>query len=147
VVEAIFTVAVYRFLSRVAPEQVAMNQLPITMVDNPQNHAQFRRAAAGLIALLVALTPLGLLASGTAWGEWTSQEIATLTQNGHSLGSVPEGIAKGFRFPALAPEYGFSGIPEPLGYILSAVAGAALLVILFKLGGLLVSARKGKKPS
>ena len=42
-------------------------------------------------------------------------------------------MAEGFELPALLPDYAVAGLPEALGYILSAVIGTALLVIFFKL--------------
>jgi cobalt/nickel transport system permease protein len=60
---------------------------------------------------LVCAAPLGLLASGTAWGEWGMDEIAGLA------GYTPAGMASGFSFNALLPDYSVSGLPEVLGYI------------------------------
>ena len=39
-----------------------------------------------LMAVLIVLTPLGLLATGTAWGEWGVDEMATLVSGGSQLG-------------------------------------------------------------
>ena len=80
-----------------------------------------------LIALLIILTPLGLLAEGTAWGEWGTDEIAALT------GHTPNGMATGFEWSALMPDYSFASLPDWFGYILSAVIGTALLLIIFRL--------------
>ncbi|HVN53323.1 MAG TPA: cobalt transporter CbiM [Anaerolineaceae bacterium] len=92
-----------------------------------------------LLAALACATPLGLLAPGTAWGEWNSQE---LVQRG--LGFVPQGLA---RLENLwgAPFSGYSlpfSIDPALGYVLSAVLGVALIAFLawlytslFVLGG------------
>jgi len=52
---------------------------------------------------------------------------------GSALGFVPEGMADGFRFEALIPDYTVAGLPDIAGYILSAVAGAAILTIVFKI--------------
>ena len=43
----------------------------------------------------------------------------------------------GFQFEAIIPDYSVAGMPEWIGYILSAVIGAACMVILFKLVSLL----------
>ena len=42
-----------------------------------------------LMAVLIIFTPLGLLASGTAWGEWGVEEMASLVSNGKALGYTP----------------------------------------------------------
>lgn len=87
---------------------------------------------AGLITILVLLTPLGLLAAGTAWGEWGSDEIANVVTNGKALGYTPSGLKNGFNLKILIPDYSISGIPEWTAYIFSAIIGVALVVIFFK---------------
>ncbi|HEY9594803.1 MAG TPA: PDGLE domain-containing protein, partial [Spirochaetia bacterium] len=52
---------------------------------------------------------------------------------GSALGFVPAGMENGFRFEALFPDYTVAGLPEWVGYIVSAIAGAAILVIVFRL--------------
>lgn len=44
------------------------------------------------MAVLIIFTPLGLLASGTAWGEWGVEEMASLVSNGKALGYTPAGM-------------------------------------------------------
>ena len=86
-----------------------------------------------LTAVLIVLTPIGLLATGTAWGEWGVDEMATLVSGGVKLGYTPSGMKSGFELSALFPDYSMAGMPEWTGYILSAVVGAAILVIFFKI--------------
>jgi cobalt/nickel transport system permease protein len=86
-----------------------------------------------LMAVLIIFTPLGLLASGTAWGEWGVEEMASLVSNGKALGYTPAGMEKGFSLASLFPDYSMAGMPEWIGYILSAVVGVAIIVIFFKL--------------
>ena len=50
-------------------------------------------------------------------------------------GYTPKGMTDGLSFNALLPDYSVSGMPEALGYIVSAVLGVAILVIVFKLLG------------
>jgi cobalt/nickel transport system permease protein len=121
-VEAFFTVGVFAFIRRVAPDSL--------------REGGRMQPLYGLLGVLACLSPLGLLASGTAWGEWGVDEIRTVATNGHALGFVPSGMANGFRLEALMPDYAVHGLPEWTGYVLSAIAGAALLVIVFKLLGL-----------
>ena len=84
---------------------------------------------------MICLTPLGLLATGTAWGEWGADEINGVVSNGSALGFTPKGMLEGFDFKSLMPDYAVSGLPEVAGYLLSAVAGVAIMVILFKIIG------------
>jgi cobalt/nickel transport system permease protein len=76
------------------------------------------------LAVLVLLTPIGLLAQGTAWGEWSAEELRS------NLGFVPEGLEKlGSAWTAAIPGYAPAFIKNPmLGYLFAAVVGAALVV-------------------
>lgn len=80
------------------------------------------------IAGLIILSPLGLLAPGTAWGEWGIEEIKEL------LGMTPPGMARlAEKWHALFPDYGLPGFDKTFGqsaavYILSAVVGIAVTV-------------------
>ena len=121
-VEAFFTVGVFAFIRRVAPDSL--------------HEGGRMQPLYGLLGVLACLSPLGLLASGTAWGEWGADEIRTVATNGQTLGFVPSGMANGFHLKALMPDYAVHGLPGWTGYVLSAIAGAALLVIVFKLLGL-----------
>ena len=42
-------------------------------------------------------------------------------------------MSNGFELSTLFPDYSMSGLPEWTGYILSAIVGVALLVIIFKI--------------
>ena len=136
VAEAIFTVAVVGFVRRASPATIhALERAPGRAPASTGKGATLRPLLA-LMAVLIVLSPLGLLASGTAWGEWGRDEIAKVAQGGASLGFVPSGMQHGLDFSAFMKDYGVSGLPELAGYLLSAIAGAAILVIVFKLLGL-----------
>ncbi|MDO5517263.1 MAG: cobalt transporter CbiM [Clostridium sp.] len=123
VVEVIFTLAIFSFIKKLSPDIIY------------SQHKANVKFTSILIGALICLTPLGLLASGTAWGEWGTDEIADYTQNGTALGFTPEGMQNGFSFNSLIPDYSVNGLNETIGYILSAVIGVALLILLFKLLG------------
>jgi cobalt/nickel transport system permease protein len=42
----------------------------------------------------------------------------------------------GLNYSALLPDYSVTGLPDVAGYIISAIVGVAILVIVFKLLGL-----------
>jgi cobalt/nickel transport system permease protein len=130
VVEAIATVAICSFVEKVAPDYIYEN----SQAELKPSKRSFAPVWA-LIAALVVLTPLGLLAGGTAWGEWGSEEIADVAWGGSALGYTPAGLADGWSWNALMPDYSLAGLPEAAGYILSAVIGVALLVVIFKIIG------------
>ena len=86
-----------------------------------------------LLSTLIVLVPLGLLAEGTAWGEWGAEEIASDASAGTALGYTPAGMTNGLELSTLFPDYSVSGLPDAFGYIVSAVIGVALLIIIFRL--------------
>ena len=118
--EVIFTAAVFAFLKKTSPDIFNKSQ---------KSSGKF---AYILAAALIIFTPLGLLAEGTAWGEWAPEEIAELEVEGQALGYTPVGMEEGFSFDAFFPDYTVSGLPDEFAYILSAVIGTALLIIFFK---------------
>ncbi len=84
-----------------------------------------RNLAIGLL-LLIILTPLGLLAAGTAYGEWTSDELKEM------VGYMPPGLeelSSLWHAPMLdynipnGPSFENSKLGASAGYILSAVIG------------------------
>ena len=131
VLEAVFTVAIFVFIKKVSPGTIYEGAKKKT------------RAVYGFLAALICLTPLGLLAAGTAWGEWGADEIKDVISGGSALGFVPSGMQNGFRFESLLPDYALKGMPEIAGYLLSAVAGAAIVIIVFKVIGSLVKSKAG----
>ena len=138
VVEAAFTVAIYAFVRKTAPDLTYDHiRLEDPTVETKKSHVP----VFALIAVLIAATPLGLLATGTAWGEWGADEIAEISETGSPLGYTPQGMAEGFSVEAPMPDYTLGEVNEVAAYILSAVIGTALLVIIFKL---LSQALRGK---
>ena len=120
--EIVLTVVVLTFVEKAAP--AALDAVPDKIAFKPLYI---------LAAVLIVLTPIGLLATGTAWGEWGVDEMATLVSGGTQLGYTPAGMKGGFELSTLFPDYSMAGMPEWTGYILSAVVGVALLVIFFKI--------------
>jgi cobalt/nickel transport system permease protein len=86
-----------------------------------------------VVGLMMMLTPLGILAAGTAWGEWTTAELPTQTPVGQ--GSIPAGLEKLANvwtapFPNYAPSFIRS---RAFGYFLSAVFGVGVLLLIMLL--------------
>jgi cobalt/nickel transport system permease protein len=121
VVEAVFSTAIFTFIKKVSPGMIYKGK------------QQKAKAIYALIVLLICLTPLGLLATGTAWGEWGVDEIKDVIAGGNQpLGFTPAGMENGFNFNSIMPDYTLSGFSDTTAYILSAIAGTAILIILFK---------------
>ena len=125
VVEAGFTAAIVAFIRRVSPGMIR---------EAPSGKIRWIYA---VIVVMICLSPLGLLAAGTAWGEWGPEEIASVANSGKALGYVPAGMQNGLKLNALLQDYSVKGLPDIVGYIISAVAGAAILVILFRVFSLI----------
>lgn len=123
IVEAVFTTAIVIYIKKVSPGTFYKGAKEKT------------RAVYGLVAGLICFTPLGLLATGTAWGEWGADEIKEVVSRGSALGFVPHGMKEGFNFSAVMPDYAVRGLPEAAGYLLSAVAGVSIMIIFFKILG------------
>jgi cobalt/nickel transport system permease protein len=124
--EVVFTTGVLTYLRKVSP--AAWQKLAVAV----HGQARTSKAAYGLLAGLIVATPLGLLAEGTAWGEWAPEDMAALDEGGKVLGYTPAGMADGWSFAAFFPDYAINGMPDAAGYILSAVIGTALIIVLFK---------------
>lgn len=92
----------------------------------------FRPLWAFLI-LLIILTPVGLMASGTSWGEWGKTEISRL------VGYVPSGMERlNDRWGGVMPHYnypGAGGTGSVFFYIISAALGSFGVVLLIMLWG------------
>jgi cobalt/nickel transport system permease protein len=128
--ELIYTTGIFAFVKKVSPGTVTegkkANRLPIYAI----------------VAVLICLVPLGLLAEGTAWGEWGAEEIAEVVSGGQALGYTPAGMTNGFSLTAIMPDYTIAGIPDVAAYVLSAVIGVAILVILFRLVGSMMKEKR-----
>jgi cobalt/nickel transport system permease protein len=87
----------------------------------------------GAVAMLMLLTPLGILAAGTAWGEWSPSELARAASQADSIGSpAPAGLQRLSRlWTAPLPAYAPSFVRRrSFGYLLSAMFGVGFLLLL-----------------
>ena len=133
VIEAIFTVVIYAFVMKTSPDLTYDAIRAERLADYPAEKKGSHVPVFALVAVMIAATPLGLLATGTAWGEWGADEIAETSSGGAPLGYTPSGLENGWSLDVLMPDYTMGGVGEVLAYILSAVIGVALLIIIFKL--------------
>lgn len=98
------------------------------------------------LAGLMLASPLGLLAAGTAWGEWGAEDFASAAARQQMLAAsggvappdaVPSGLerlASVWRAPI--PDYAPAFLHDLyVGYIVSALIGAGLIVLLLLLIG------------
>jgi hypothetical protein len=71
------------------------------------------------------LTPIGLLAPGTAWGEWGAEELS-----GMGLSFIPQGMQKlSGLWAAPISDYSVPNLgSEQAAYMLSAITGILIIV-------------------
>ena len=94
------------------------------------------------LALLLALTPLGVLASGAAWGEWgvrdfseagARQRIAAASSHVIPPPRAPRGMERLCSvWTAPFPQYAPAFVRHPaFGYLLSAMFGSGIIILAF----------------
>jgi len=112
--EAITTAAALRFILANHPELLPEASAP------PRTRSAWKLWLA--LALLVAATPLGLLVSGTAWGEWGREELR------QALGFVPQGLSRlADLWNAPVPDYEIPLLGARLGYAASGLLGVLIV--------------------
>ncbi len=125
VIEGAVTALIVAYLQRSNPTVLELSERPEVAIEASKP----RRLAwlwVGMAVLIVAV-PLGLLAPGTAWGEWNSRQLTNL-----GLSSVPQGLAQ-LEGLWRAPMSGYNAPPlgnTNVGYILSAVLGVAIIAVI-----------------
>jgi cobalt/nickel transport system permease protein len=99
------------------------------------------------LLLMLLFVPLGLVATGTAWGEWTPAEI------GDELGFVPAGLERfSGVWGGILPDYLAAGRGESFwaaaaGYLFSAALGLATVAGVTYVAVRLISRRAGRAGS
>jgi cobalt/nickel transport system permease protein len=102
----------------------------------------------------MVLTPLGILAAGSAWGEWSPDEfgraearrqIAAASGNRLPPSAAPAGLRRMAAFwtapmPRYAPPFLKSAT---FGYALSAMAGTGIILLVFLIAGRILGGRAG----
>lgn len=93
------------------------------------------------LALLMMLSPLGLLAAGTAWGEWAPEDFKdpalrqemTTASRAAPPAHPPQGLEKlSALWTAPIPDYAPPFLKnEKVGYVLSALFGSGLILMTF----------------
>lgn len=85
-----------------------------------------------MIAVMMVLTPIGILATGTAWGEWSLEELG---RHASLRDGLPAGLDRFATFwTAPFPDYAPAFVRSAsLGYALSAMFGAGLLFLVYLL--------------
>jgi len=136
-IEALITALVVAYLQRA-------NQSALEFVKKPEVSPELSGFARWrvlwiVLAVLIVLVPIGLLAPGTAWGEWGTQQLTS-----RGLAFIPEGMAKlSGLWSAPLSGYNLPALKNPnLGYIFSGIVGTIVIGIVAWLFTMLVTIRK-----
>jgi cobalt/nickel transport system permease protein len=140
--EAVMSAGLFSYLRRNEPALVGMRT---PAVDGAGECGAMdaapaaRRKLWGALAVVMLLTPLGIVASGAAWGEWAAKDFsdaATRAQMTAASGSVappmdpPSGLARLAKlWTAPLPDYAPHFVKSAgFGYLLSAMFGVGLIL-------------------
>lgn len=149
VIEGVATAAIYGFIKKTAPSiivgpEAADGQLA---ADGTAKKTSLIPTLI-LVAVLVVATPLGLLATGDAWGEWDAEGAATAVQEagddslqasvGLDTPTFADALPTGDYLQAYSEEQGLGFASQAAMYFLSGVIGVAVLTITFRLVSLTV---------
>jgi cobalt/nickel transport system permease protein len=108
------------------------------------------------LGLLLALTPLGILAGGAAWGEWRARDfsqaaarrrIAAASRNLAPPPQAPQGLERLYSvWTAPFPQYAPAFVRRPaLGYLLSAMFGSGIIILIFLIVSSLFARGRGPR--
>lgn len=151
-VEAVLTAGVFGYLVRANPSALAATHPGLTgepsCSSTPSRAPGLlspARVAVGFVVLLAALSPLGLLAPGGAFGENAPDDLP-LADLG--LDAIPAGMERyaGFWSHTLLGDYGFAdGQNATLAYWVCAVLGIAIVgIAVYAAGRLFVWTTRGR---
>jgi len=127
--EAMVTGFVVKYLQKSNPAMLRIYPPQKAATENSQVIGGIKKYWYALIVLII-FAPLGLLAQGTAYGEWSGNELKS------KLGFIPEGMARfGDRWKAMLPDYSITGfhsnfLKSSLGYIFCAIIALAIILTI-----------------
>jgi cobalt/nickel transport system permease protein len=140
VAEAFITAGLVAYLQAADPALLRCTSgIDSDSVEPQPASAKSLRRLWSTVAFLLLLTPLGVLAAGTAWGEWSARDLlhppgrdqVAVTSPGQSPTSIPSGLQRlstvwTAPVPAYAPPFIKS---VSFGYMLSAMFGVGCLLV------------------
>ena len=151
--EAVISGGLVAYLQRADPTLLqATAPVAVSSARQPISSASARTVLRPLwigLAVLMISTPLGLLAAGTAWGEWrvadfkdpqTRQQMALASQRANPPQAAPHGLERlAATWTAPMPNYAPPFLKSSqFGYILSAMFGGGVILLAWVgLGSLL----------
>ena len=140
VIEGAVTAAAVAYIAKFNPQLFDM-----TESGSPKTgESVFSRYKAFILGLaaMVIMAPVGLIATGTAWGEWGVDEVQEM------IGYVPLGLKKLSQiWNSLIPDYTLPGLEgsflkSSVGYIVCAVIGIVLISAVMAISSKLITKRE-----
>lgn len=128
-VEGVVTSLVVKYLQKSNPAMLQIYPPQKSANEESQVIVGIKKYWYALFALII-FAPVGLLAQGTAFGEWSGDDLKS------KLGFIPDGMAKlGDKWKSLLPDYTIPGFDSSLfksalGYIFCAIVALAIILIL-----------------
>lgn len=142
--EAAMSAGLFSYLRRVEPGLVGIGPAPAAGHSETASPVAVPAAKTsgklwGALAVILLLTPLGILASGAAWGEWAPKDfadstgrarIAATSHNAVAPVAAPSGLARLAEvWTAPLPDYAPHFVKSPaFGYLLSAMFGVGVIL-------------------
>jgi cobalt/nickel transport system permease protein len=131
--EAVMSAGLFSYLRRNEPALVGIS--PMAELDAPRAPQRLW----GALAMVLLLTPLGILASGAAWGEWAPKDFSNAAgraqisaASGHTAAPAvaPSGLTRlANLWTAPLPDYAPHFVKSAaFGYLLSAMFGVGLIL-------------------
>lgn len=135
-IEGIITVGALAYIAKLAP-YLLNGSMGVAKEESKSVFARYKSIFIAL-GIMIVLTPIGLIATGTAWGEWGADELK------EKIGFVPQGFEKfADMWKALLPDYSIPGhtdsfLQSSIGYIICAVVGIILIAAVIFISSKLI---------
>lgn len=147
-IEGGITLAVYAYIRRVAPQTIYNPRgEQINAAEKTKERRTWTTVMYYILGIAVILSPIGLLASATAWGEWGSDEVVEWLKYYGLNPVIPESFNHNSYHAAFA-DYTIPGMDSgwqaAIGYILCGITAVVIFVLLGKIITALINIRKPK---
>ncbi len=137
-VEAAVTGLVVRYLQKSNPDMLHIYPYQKSAFEKSHNLVTTKKKYWYALGILIIFAPLGLLAQGTAFGEWSGADLKA------KIGFIPQGMAKlGGKYHAIFKDYSIQGydttlFKSSLGYIFCAIVALVIILIITTIISLLM---------
>ncbi|HHB0784566.1 TPA: cobalt transporter CbiM [Enterococcus faecium] len=124
-VEAFFSFIIYKYINKIAPYELYNN----VKKENKNYHLRYFFL---IVVGMIILSPIGILAQGTAFGEWSNKELLQNLKTENISAILPFGMKNGISYNTIFNDYSIPGLPISLGYFLCAVTGVLIFFLICK---------------